>query len=414
MKIIVKTMEGLEEVLAQELRDLHLTEIEPFNRGVSCEGSWAQLYKCNYQLRTAIRVLVPIKDFTIETQQDLYDCMRTIDWSQYIKDEQTTFAIGATVFGELFTNSRFVTYRCKDAIVDQLSQEKGYRPNIELDNPDIVIQIHLAYNSLSILLDSTGKSLHLRNYKERAYKAPLNEVMAAGILKISGWDGQTTFVDPMCGSGTFTTEGLMIAANIPSGKFIERFCFENWADFRSSIWDGVKSTADAMMAAPKCEMIASDINSFAVRDLKKNLQKLPYRDKIKIMEADFLNTEGRPDSYVYLNPPYDKRIQMRNITEFYRKIGDQLKTTWQGSEAWVVSGNNQAMKNFGLKSSLKHKLDNGGIPSKLYKFELYGGSRKSKYQNQQPTEEEPTVTKPFVRFRKRKPYVSKPDSGATE
>jgi len=383
MKILIKTMEGLEGVLAEELRQLHLSDIEIINRGVTCTGNWAQLYKCNYLLRTAIRVLIPIKSFEIKTQDDLYSAVRTIDWSEYMRSDKTTFSIGSTVFGELFTNSQYVTYRVKDAIVDQLSEEKGYRPNVKLDNPHIVIQVHLAGDKLTILMDSSGRSLHLRNYKERAYKAPLNEVMAAGILKLAGWEGAAgqRFVDPMCGSGTFTTEGLMIASNIPAGHFMERFSFQNWNEHYPEIWKSVQEAADAQIKPPECEMHAADINEYAIRDLKKNLQKFPFRDRINIKQANFLKSEGVKGSVLFLNPPYDKRIKVSNVTAFYRDISDKLKQDWQDSTAWVISGNASAMKNFGLKSASKHKLDNGGMPSKLYKFELYAGSKKTKYLN---------------------------------
>jgi len=387
MKFVIKTMEGLEEILKEELEELHVQNIKLLKRGVECEGNWAQLYKCNYLLRTAIRVLVPIETFSIETQDQFYEAVRNIDWSQYIKEEQT-FAIRSTVFGEIFTNSLFVTYRCKDAIVDQLSEEKNYRPDVDLENPDIVINIHLHKNDLSVSLDSSGKSLHLRNYKQRAYKAPLNEAFAAGILKLAKWDKKKTFYDPMCGSGTFTTEALMSAANIPAGKFIEKFSFENWPEFHPEIWQAVKESAEAAMHPPEGEIITSDIHSYAIRDLRKNLQKLPFRDKVIIREEDFLNSKGDSNGIVFLNPPYDKRVKVRNVTQFYRLISDHLKQNWQGSSVWILSGNSQAMKSFGLKHSAKITLDNGGIPSKLYNFELYAGSKKAKYKSDQPRKEE--------------------------
>lgn len=379
MKIIVKTMEGLEEVCAAELKNLHLQNIEILNRGVSCEGNWAQLYKCNYLLRSAIRVLLPLKTFNIESQDDYYDAIRSIDWSQYIAKGKT-IAVRSTIFGELFTNSLFATYRCKDAIVDQLSEEKEYRPNVNLEHPDIVINVHLNKNELSISLDSSGRSLHLRGYKERSYKAPLNEAFAAGIIMLAGWDQKQAFHDPMCGSGTFTTEALMMAANIPAGKFTEGYSFQKWPEYQKEIWQAVKQAADADISPPECEMYASDINAYAVRDLRKNLQKLPHKDHVLITEEDFLESEGKAGSLLFLNPPYDKRIQVSNVKEFHRKIADTLKAKWKGSAAWVLSGNNQAMKSFGLKHSAKHTLDNGGLPAKLYKFEMYEGSRKTKYQ----------------------------------
>ncbi len=379
MKIIITTLEGLEEVCAKEVADLDLQNVQVLRRGVSCNGNWAQLYKCNYLLRTAIRVLVPIKEVEVADQDEYYEAIRGINWSNYIKDNQT-FAINSVVSGDLFSHSQFATYRAKDAIADRILEEKDSRPNVDTDNPDIVINVYVNNtNQLSIALDSSGRSLHLRGYKERSYKAPLNEVFAAGIIKISGWDGSQDFYDPMCGSGTFTTEALMIAAKIPPGRLIKRFSFQNWTEYYPKIWRTVKRSAEAEIVKPECNFFASDLNPYATRDLRKNLQRIPNKENIRIKEKDFLEAAGENDAMLFLNPPYDKRIRLRDVKEFYRKISDSLKQNWQGSTVWVISGNNQAMKSFGLKHSAKYSLDNGGIPSKLYKFELYGGSRKKKY-----------------------------------
>lgn len=379
MEIIVKTLEGLEDVLAEELESLHLTGIEKLTRGVRCYGSTAQLYKCNYLLRTAIRVLVPIQSFTLETEQDLYDAIYSISWYEYINTRRS-FAIDATVFGELFNNSQFVTYRTKDAIADKLMSHFGSRPDVDRKNPDILVNVLLSNNKLSVSLDSSGRSLHLRNYKYRSYLAPLSEVLAAGIIKLSGWKGERPFVDPMCGSGTFTTEALMQAANVPAGKFIERFSFQNWMDHERTIWDTVKGQADAQIQKPETKIFSSDIKDYAVRDLKKNLQKIPQKDSVKITQEDFFKKEAIPDSEVFLNPPYDKRIKLNDSGEYYKRIADQLKFNWSSSNAWVISSHNQAMKSFGLKSTKKHVLDNGGLAAKLYKYELYEGARESKFQ----------------------------------
>ena len=225
MKIIVKTLEGLEPILAAELESLMLTDIKILRRAVECEGNWAHLYKCNYQLRTALRVLMPIRECQVYNNESLYDAVYGIDWSAYIR-EGATFAIDSVVSGDIFTHSKFVAYKSKDAIVDQLREKYEKRPSIDTQNPDIRINIHIQGTQLTVLLDSSGKSLHLRNYKYRNYKAPLNEVLAAGIIKMSGWDHKKILHDPMCGSGTFITEALMQAANIPAGKHIESFAFE--------------------------------------------------------------------------------------------------------------------------------------------------------------------------------------------
>jgi len=378
MKIIIKTLEGLEPILAEELKSLLVTDIKILRRAVECEGNWAHIYKCNYQLRTALRVLVPIKSAQVYNNESLYEAIESIDWTAYIR-EGADFAIDSVVSGEIFTHSKWVVYKAKDAIVDQLRDKYEKRPNINTDDPDIRISLHIQGTQLTVLLDSSGKSLHLRNYKYRNYKAPLNEVLAAGIIKLSGWDHVKILHDPMCGSGTFITEALMQAANIPAGKFIESFAFEKWPEYYEEVWTKVKNSANESIVNPDTEFIASDITPYAVRDVKKNLQKFPFKEKVKIFERDFFKTHGHSNRILFMNPPYNKRVELDDDHSFYKSIGDALKTYWKGSTAWLISGNLEAMKSFGLRSTEKHTLFNGGIESKLYKFELYEGSKKSKH-----------------------------------
>ena len=337
MKIIIKTLEGLESILAEELESLFVSDIKILRRAVECEGNWAHLYKCNYQLRTALRVLMPIKNTDVYNNESLYDAIYSIDWTAYIK-EGAEFAIDSVVSGETFTHSKWVVYKTKDAIVDQLREKYEKRPNINTDDPDIRISIHIQGTKLTVLLDSSGKSLHLRNYKYRNYKAPLNEVLAAGIIKMSGWDHKTILHDPMCGSGTFITEALMQAANIPSGKFIESFAFEKWSEYYDEVWTKVKETANEAIINPDTEFIASDLLPYAVRDVKKNLQKFPFKEKVKVFERDFFKTHGHSDRILFMNPPYNKRVELNDDHEFYKLIGDALKTFWQGSSVWLISG----------------------------------------------------------------------------
>ncbi len=376
MKIIVKTLLGLEPVLADELRSLNLSNIQLLDRGISCEGNWAQLYQCNYLLRTAIRVLLPIQEFEIETQDDYYEAIKSIKWVEYLR-KKSTIAVDTTIFGDIFSNSRFATYRAKDAIVDRLEESRGFRPDVDTDNPDIRINIHLSKNKLSVALDSSGQSLHLRNYKYRPFLAPLNEVLAAGILAHSKWKGESPLYDPMCGSGTFTTEALMIAANIPSGKFVYKFGFEKWPEFHIEIWKKIKQTAEAQIRKPECEIFSSDLNAFAVRDLKKNLQKLTYKSRIQIQKKDFFKLEPTTPGKVFINPPYDKRIRVENLNELYLAIGDRLKSNWQECSAWMIHPDPTVQASFGLSPDQSINLDNGGIKSKLVNFNIYEGSKKN-------------------------------------
>ncbi len=379
MKITITTLQGLENVLAQELKDLNLTEIKIGNRAVECEGSWAQVYKCNYLLRTAIRVLIPIREYTILDEKELYDAIASINWDPYIK-KNDTIAITAVVFSEYFTNSRYVTYKAKDAIVDQIRDKYGSRPNIDLKNPDTLVHLFIKNDKLVVSLDSSGQSLHLRNYKERFFKAPLNEVLAAGMIQLSGWDKKKTFVDPMCGSGTLVTEAHMAACNIPAGYYIEEFGFERWQEFYPDVFKMVVDNAEAEIHEPTAIIHGSDLNGFAVRDAKKNMQRLPFREKVKLYQRDLFNLPSMSNCHIMMNPPYDSRIEIHNIHDFYNSVGDCLKNFWQGSDAWVFTSRSDAMKSFGLRSTKKFTLDNGGTESKMYKFELYAGSKKAKKQ----------------------------------
>lgn len=380
MKITITTLEGLENILFQELTALNLSNITIKKRTAECEGSWSHVYRCNYLLRTAIRVLIPIKEAEVNDEDALYDASYSIDWSAYIKPEHT-IAIKPVVSGNVFTNSRYAMYKVKDGIVDYLRENHEFRPNVDTENPDVMINVHIRDNQLTISLDSSGKSLHFRNYKVRTYGAPVSEVLAAGILMLSEWDKETTLVDPMCGSGTFITEGLMQAADIPAGYFKDGFGFQKWPDYYPDVWKMIKESADSNIQTPRCQFQASDMNGYAVRDVKKNLQKLPFREKVKLFERDFFRLPGVKNAHVIMNPPYDSRVKIDNIHDFYKNIGDGLKKFWEGSNAWVFTSRTDAMKSFGLRASKKHTLDNGGKESKLYKFELYGGSRKPKKQD---------------------------------
>lgn len=380
MQLLIKTLEGLEPVLAEELEALQLADINILRRGVSCSGNWAQLYKCNYQLRTALRVLVNLKSFELDTQDDLYEAVQSINWADYIPPGKT-IAINGTITGELFKNSQYAIYRTKDAIVDQLAELRSKRPSVDTDSPDVLIDIYLRENKLIISLDSSGRSLHLRNYKFRQYKAPLNEVLAAGIIKLSGWNQEYTFHDPMAGSGTFITEALMIAAEIPASYFNPSFAFQNWTEYHKDIWLAVKDAADSMIIHPEAKLLASDINPLAVRDVKKNLQKFPFREKVKIFQQDFFKLPGQTKTFLFMNPPYNKRIALDDPFMFYKQIGDALKNNWKDSQAWIISANIEAMKKIGLHARRRISLNHGGTEAKLYNYEIYDGSKKSNHRS---------------------------------
>lgn len=378
MQFIIKTLEGLEPVLANEVEDIGLSNIEILKRAVSCEGNWAQLYKCNYLLQTALRVLLPIKTFKVTTEKQLYDAVYSIDWTKYIPKKKS-MAINATVSGDIFTHSQYVTFKTKDAIVDQLREKYDQRPSIDTKSPDCLIDILLRQDELKVSIDSSGRSLHLRKYKLRQYQAPLNEVLAAGIIKLSGWNGKTNFHDPMCGSGTFVTEAMIHAAKIPPGMFHPYYAFQNWTEYYPEIWKMVKESGDAAITNPECKISASDSHRMAVRDTKKNLQRFPFKENLHVFQRDFFTMEGKPGYSLFINPPYDRRISVANVTEFYKRIGDSLKQRWQGSEAWIISSNVRAMKALGLRPHKKIMLNHGGSEALLYNYEIYEGSKKLRH-----------------------------------
>ena len=374
---LAKTFYGFEPLLEKELRKLGAKNIKSINRAVSFEGDLGFLYKANLSLRTALRILMPIGFFPVKNQTDLYRAIDRIDWSKWFSADQS-FIIDVTLFSDHFNHSLFIAQKAKDAIVDQFSKKEGKRPSVTTENPDIRIQLHLQGDQLTISLDSSGNSLHQRGYRIETNIAPINEVLAAGMLLHSGWEGKTYFYDPMCGSGTLAIEAAMIACNIPPSLNRATFSFMNWRNFDAELFEVIRNSSLSKVREFRGHIYASDKAPSAVRKAQENIEKAGLEEYISVVRSDFFFADRPSDVplHVVFNPPYGERLSI-DADVFYGKIGDTLKKEYQGCEAWFITANIEALKSVGLRPSRKIKMFNGKLESRLVNYELYEGSRKA-------------------------------------
>jgi putative N6-adenine-specific DNA methylase len=378
--MVAKTITGLEEVLANELKALGAKDIELLKRAVSFKGDKALMYKANQWSRTALRILKPLKSFTLVNEEDLYTELKQIQWEDYL-DIQKTLAMDAVVNDSLFTHSHFVALRAKDAVVDYFRDKFGRRPSVNTENPDLRINIHLQNNICDISLDSSGTSLHKRGYRQIVGEAPMSEVLAAGLILLSGWDKQSNFIDPMCGSGTLLIEAALIANNIPPSTYREDFGFMKWKDFDAELWENLKNEAFDLQTEFDYKIIGSDISERNLSAAIRNVRSAHLHKDIELSVGSFENIippEGK--GMLITNPPYGERMQVRDIIQLYRQIGDTLKQKFAGWQTWVISGDLLAIKHIGLKPTKRITVFNGQLECKFNKFEIYEGSKKAKYQ----------------------------------
>lgn len=376
--IVATTLTGLEEVLAQELRDLDMDFVKVGNRAVSCSGNLRQLYEANLWCRTAIRILRPLRTFKARDEKDLYEQVQKTNWSE-VFDLNMTFAIDAVVSHSSFEHSLYVSQLTKDAIVDQFRKKTGERPSVDRIRPDVRLNLHMHENMVTLSLDSSGDSLHRRGYRLQTNVAPLNEVLAAGIIGLSGWDKKSAFIDPMCGSGTFLIEAALMAQNMAPGLFRrDPYGFEKWKDYNESLFEMVWNTAEAKAkTSPQAQIIGYDLDADYIEAALGNIENAGLQSMIKIEQANFFDTTAPADhGVVVMNPPYNERIQSDDINLLYKNIGDTLKQNYQGFDAFVLTGNLEAAKSIGLRTSRRVPLYNGSIECRLLKYELYRGSRK--------------------------------------
>ncbi|MEM6380361.1 MAG: class I SAM-dependent RNA methyltransferase, partial [Bacteroidota bacterium] len=374
------TFTGLEDTLAAEVNALGGKHIYISNRAVIFEGSKKQLYRANLELRTAIRVLQVMEEFKATNEQQLYDRIKAVNWPHYF-DLSQTFAVTSVVGSHHFKHSQYVALKTKDAIVDRFREEFGKRPNVNLLTPHMRININIQGKNCTLSLDSSGESLHKRGYRIQTVKAPINEVLAAGMVLLSGWKGERPLLDPMCGSATIPIEAAMVARNIPPNLNREDFGFKNWKNYDETTWKEVLASAKEQIKTSEVPIFAQDKNLRAIKISDENIYEAGLQDAIQLEKKDFLRSEPPAENgVIIMNPPYDERLSNVDIEQFYKKIGDHLKQNYQGYEAWMISSNLPALKAFGLRSSKKITLYNGPLECKYQKYELYQGSKKSKHQ----------------------------------
>lgn len=377
IRLIAKTLFGLENFLAQELTDLGAKDVTPMNRSVEFFGNKQLLYKANIWCRTATRILKPIDEFKTRDENELYDSVKKIDWTKYLRLNQT-FAIEAVLTHSSFDNSLYVSQRIKDAIADQFREQTGRRPSVDVKNPDIRINAYIFRNTCTLSLDSSGEPLFKRGYRAKTGPAPLNEVLAAGIIMHTGWDGAKPLIDTMCGSGTIVIEAALMALNIAPGMTRRKFGFMNWPDYDKSIFNTlIKKARDKIETSQAREIIGSDIDHKIINEAIQNARKAGVGDYIKIRHKDMFEIEDAPEQGVLIiNPPYGERMALEDINKFYRNIGDTLKKKFSGYDAYIFTGNIDAAKHIGLRTSKRIVMYNGPTECRLLKFEMYHGSKK--------------------------------------
>jgi len=376
-EIIAKTFQGLEDVLEKEARAIGINYVEKRNRAIHFKGNNETLYKSNLQLRTAIKVLKPILKFKAKNEFKLYGEVQKFDWSSIMSYRDSLF-VDSTVNSTYFTHSKYVIHKVKDAIVDQFRKKTGKRPDIEMDNPTIRINVHIFNENCTISLDSSGTPLNQRGYRVEQIEAPINEVLAAGLILLSGWKKDGIFVDPMCGSGTLPIEAAMIANNIAPNIKRQHFDFMNWKDFDKALWLRILSEAQSVEKTFSHKIYGFDIAPRAIRIAKKNQIEASLLGKVTFDVRDFEELTPPLEAHkgmIIINPPYGERIEKRDINSFYEMIGNRFKQHFVGYEACIISSNIDALKSIGLKTSFRIALNNGGLKSKYHKYVIYAGSK---------------------------------------
>lgn len=373
-RMIAKTLHSLEEVLAKEIQELGATDIEIGRRMVSFVGDKAMLYKANLRLRTALRILKPVYTFKASNPDELYEALSRFDWTTIMTGRQT-FSVDTTVYSDDFTHSKYVGYRCKDAIVDFFRAKDGTRPSVRLDNPDIYLNVHIANREVTLSLDSSGESLHKRGYRAVQTDAPINEVLAAGILLMAGWQGETNLIDPMCGSGTFLIEAALIARNIAPGIYRSGFAFERWLDYDAELFDALYND-DSDEREFTHRIYGSDILPHAIEVAKRNVARAGVG---RYVELDVMPLQERPQptepALIVMNPPYGERLRLTDPGALYAMIGERLKHNFSGCTAWIIAYKTEHFDHIGLRQSRRVELMNGSLECELRGYELFSGKR---------------------------------------
>lgn len=373
---VATTLFGLEQVLADELVHLGATNIQQLNRAVRFKGDKALMYRTNLGLRTALKVLKPIHRFKAKTEDQLYDQIREIDWSAFL-DVDETVAIDSVVNSERFTHSQYISLKVKDAIVDQFRDAIGARPSVELDAPTLRVHIHIDDTDCSLSLDSSGDSLHRRGYRKDRTLAPVNEVLAAGMVQLSGWDRQEHFIDPMCGSGTIVIEAALYAHQFAPGLLRTRFGFQTWHDYDPELFHKISHEMWDQISDFDYKIIGADKSGKVIRIARENSIRAQIEGRIQFDQTPLENfSPPDGDGVVIMNPPYGERMKKDDIEAFYGMIGDQLKQHFAGYSAWILSANKKAIKRIGLRTSERLTLYNGPLECKFHRYDMYRGSKR--------------------------------------
>jgi putative N6-adenine-specific DNA methylase len=379
--MLAKTLYGMEDVLAKELRRLGAQDVETGPRMVTFKGDKGFMYKANLNCRTALRILKPFANFQIRNEEELYKQVKKIDWTEIIKEGET-FVIDSTVNSEYYSHSLFMALKCKDGIVDFFREKTGDRPNVDRENPDKRINLHIFQRFVTLSMDSSGESLHKRGYRQATNIAPINEVLAAGILQLMDWSEIGTLLDPMCGSGTLLIEAAMLAHNIPANIFRPEFAFERWDDFDPELWNMIKEVSLDKEKHFHGEILGFDSATSAIEKAEENIEAALFNGVIDVQRQDFFKSDKPSEKgTIVFNPPYGERLPYKE--DFYKNIGDTLKQSYAGYTAWMITSDLDALKLVGLRPRRKIKLYNGSLECRLVCYEMYDGSKKAKYQNQE-------------------------------
>jgi putative N6-adenine-specific DNA methylase len=377
-ELVAKTMQGLEEVLAQEITELGGNEVQIGRRMVSFTGDKRLLYKANLSLRTAVRILKPIASFKAKNPDEVYEQVRRMQWEKHFSPNQT-FTIDTVVYSDLFRHSKFLAYRVKDGLADYFMEKFDKRPSVRLTNPDIYINVHISHDTCTISLDSSGESLHKRGYRVDQTEAPLNEVLAAGMLMLAGWEGQCNFVDPMCGSGTLLIEAALIALKIPPGIYRKGFAFEKWPDFDADLFEEL-CTEEPDEHPFKFKIYGSDMSAQAISIAQKNVKSASLGKYIELETRSIQKiTEAPENGMLITNPPYGERISSNDLLALYENIGERLKHAFPGYSAWILSYREECFDKIGLRPSARIPLMNGALDCEFRRYDIFRGKRKEIY-----------------------------------
>lgn len=375
IQIQIKTFFGLEEILAEEIKKLGGKNVEIKNRAVNCEGDLGFLYKINYSARTALKIIVPILTFKAWNENKFYDKIFDFPWETVMNVDQS-FAIDATVYSETFKHSQYMSLKMKDAICDYFKLKERKRPDVDPKNPDIKFHLHIDRELVTISLDSSGDALFKRGYRKEQGEAPINEVLASGMLQLAGWDGKGNFLDPMCGSGTLLIEAGMIAMDLPAQIFRKKFAFQNWKNYDDELFTKIKEVRINRVREFSGKIVGYDVDARMLNASKINIESAEMEDIIEIQKQDFF--ESKKELFPLLmvfNPPYDERIEITD-GEFYKKIGDTFKKSYPNTLAWLISSDTESVKKIGLRPSRKIKLFNGKLECRFMQYEMYEGTKK--------------------------------------